>query len=94
MVNRSYVQRIAENHLKNMADRAEMPEVCDELRFGYTESECREALMCFYDLLKEIYTAISEQPEKLKLPVIPEIPGIHEIVPCLFRRTSFFILPW
>ena len=44
MVNRSYVQRIAENHLKNMADRAEMPEVCDELRFGYTESECREAL--------------------------------------------------
>ena len=52
MVNRSYVQRIAENHLKNMADRAEMPEVCGELRFGYTESECREALMCFYDLLK------------------------------------------
>ena len=39
MVNRSYVQRIAENHLKNMADRAEMPEVCDELRFGYTESD-------------------------------------------------------
>ena len=39
MVNRSYVQRISENHLKNMADRAEMPEVCDELRFGYTESD-------------------------------------------------------
>ena len=54
MVNRSYVQRISENHLKNMADRAEMPEVCGELRFGYTESECREALMCFYDLLKEM----------------------------------------
>lgn len=93
MVNRSYVQRIAENHLKNMADRAEMPEVCDELRFGYTESECREALMCFYDLLKEIYTAISEQPEKLKLPVIPEIPGNYSGAEYMKSYHAFFGVP-
>ena len=93
MVNRSYVQRISENHLKNMADRAEMPEVCDELRFGYTESECREALMCFYDLLKEIYTAISEQPEKLKLPVIPEIPGNYSGAEYMKSYHAFFGVP-
>ena len=90
MANRSYVQRIAENHLKNMVARSEMPEVCAQLRFGYTEFECREALICFYDLLQEIYTAISEHPEKLKLPAIPEIPGNHSGAEYMKSYHAFF----
>ena len=45
MVNRSYVQRISENHLKNMADRAGMEKTIAALyRRGYPLEAIKAAM--------------------------------------------------
>ncbi len=75
MFKRTYFQRIAANNQKCLASIPEKIVVHEKYRFGYTEADCRQSLIEFHHFISKLYKELENEPERFKMPCIPEIAG-------------------